>query len=307
MFKKKTLLGVLLLLSAAFIWGVAFIPTRFIGEAGLSPFLELFIRNACPFIIFGTIFHKKIRLASKSTIKNSMLVGSILFVAILLSIYGIRMIEFGSTGILLISIDVILVPLFFVLFKKKFISPVLLIASFLSLSSSLMLAWGNLSNPFNLGVLLCLLASFGYSAYIIMCSKVLDGDTHPIALQFYQSLTFMLWCIPFVLIIDLPNFSTIDWTSTRLISSLLYIGLLAGTIGYQLYFFGQRISSPTVTALILSADIIFAIIADILLFDIQLNIWQVTAYTLIVLSVFSIPFQEKSSFKFSFFKSNQGN
>ncbi len=286
-------LGIIFLLMSAFIWGVAFIPTRYNGGAGISPYLELLIRNSVPFIIIGVVWLKHIIKTPIDTIKKSILAGSILFITITCNIYGIRMVEFGSTGSLLDSLSVILVPLYFVIFKKEKLSPILLLAAVLSFTGTSVLTIGLPDTPFNWGTVLCLLTSFGYAFYIIFCSKILSDDLHPITLHFFQSLTFILWSIPFVMVIDLPTISQIDWSDTRLLQSLAFIALCAGTIAYPLYFYGQKVTSPVMTSVLLSSSEIFAMLADFSINRIHLTTIQMIGYACITVAIFVAPLQNK--------------
>lgn len=285
---------------------MAFIPTRYLGQQGISPFFELLFRYTFPVVIFGIIYRKQILSTPKTIIKKCIQTGMVLCTALIFSIYGIRLTEYGSIGVLLLSLNVVFVPLYFIFVKKQRISPILLISAFLSFGGSAILTVPTINNPFNSGALLCLFASIGYSAYIILCSKTLNTDISPIVLQFYQSLVFIIVCIPIVIIFDLPTINQINWANSLLYGAILFIGLGAGTIGYQLFFHGQRLSSPTTTALILSSQIMFSIFADFIIFNIELNSLQKFAYGLIFVAVFSVPFQDRWALKFPIRKSDKG-
>ena len=289
---SKSLLGISLLLGASFIWGVAYIPTRYLGEQNVSPFLELLIRYTIPFVIFGSIYFKKIVKTPLHIIKNCVLTGIVLFLAIVTSIYGIRMVQFGSMGLLLLSLQVIFVPIYFTIFKKQKLSLILSIAIILSFTGTIILT-GATNTSLNLGALLCFLASLGYTLYIILCSKILTTDVEPTILQFYQSATFIVLCLPIVLW-NSSSLQMINWSNPNLYYAFLFIGVCAGTLGYQFFFYGQKMASPITTSLILSTQIVFSAIADVLIFQIQLTNTQLLAYTCITIAVFLVPFQKKA-------------
>lgn len=54
-------------------------------------------------------------------------------------------------------------------------------------------------------------------------------------------------------------------------------------------------SHPIVTTLILSSQIIFSMIADLILFKIELSIIQIIAYLCIITAVFIAPLQIKKT------------
>ncbi len=280
------MMGTIFLLSASFIWGIAYIPTRYLGSQNVSVFLELLVRYSFPLIIFGIYSFKDIKNIEINNIKKSLLVGLILFLALTLSIYGIRKIQYGSMGLLLISLNVIIVPLYFIVAKKKHISIILLISSLMSMLGIILLTTNNFKLSIDIGVLLCFLASICYSAYIILCSKILnDSRIKPAVLQFLQSLVFVIICSVLVLS-DIKSLKSIDFTNINLYISFIFIGLFAGTIGYYLYFYGQKKSEPTIVALILASQTIFSAISEVIIFQIRPTIIQILSYTIIMLSIF---------------------
>ena len=291
---SKSLLGTFLLLGASFIWGIAYIPTRYLGANNVSVFLELLIRYSFPFVIFGIIYFQKIFKTPFNVIKNCLITGSVLFFAIICSIYGLRMVQYGSIGLLVLSLNVIFVPLYFVIHYKQKLSKNLIIGIVLSFTGTIILTIGTSKTPLNIGVVICLFAGIGYTAYIILCSKILPTDLNPGIVQFYQSIPFMILCIPIVLFQSTAS-TAINWSNPTLIQAILFIGLGAGTIGYQLFFYGQRLSHPIVTALILASQTIFSTIADVLLFKIELSIIQILAYICIIAAVFIAPLETKKA------------
>ena len=291
---SKSLLGTFLLLGASFIWGIAYIPTRYLGANNVSVFLELLIRYSFPFVIFGIIYFQKVFKTPFNIIKNCLITGSVLFFAIICSIYGLRMVQYGSIGLLVLSLNVIFVPLYFVIHYKQKLSKNLITGIILSFTGTIILTIGSANTPLNIGVVLCLFAGIGYTAYIILCSKILPTDLNPGIVQFYQSVPFIILCVPIVLFQSTSS-TAINWSNPTLIQAVLFIGLGAGTIGYQLFFYGQRLSHPIVTTLVLASQTIFSTIADLLLFKIELSIIQIVAYICIIMAVFIAPLETKKA------------
>ena len=286
-------LGVVLLLLASFIWGIAYIPTRYLGQEGVSVFFELLVRYTFPVIIFGVFSNSKIAKVSKEEVKKCMITGLVLFLALVFSVYGIRKIEYGSMGLLLISLNLIFVPLYFVIIKKSKISKILLTASVMAMFGIFLLTVNDKTSSLNIGSLLCFLASLAYSAYIILCSSVLSKDTHPITLHFYQSLTFVILCLPLVLL-NYESILNINWDNKILYLAFSFIGMIAGTLAYQLFFYGQKLSNQITTVLVLSSQTIFSSLSDILIFKITLTHTQIAAYAMIIIAIFMVAFKKES-------------
>ncbi len=312
---RKAVIAIISLLVASLIWSVAFIPTRYNGDIGIGTFVEILFRYTIPLIIFGIIAFKKIKDTSKTVIRNSIITSICLFVALSCSIYGVRAVTYGSIGILLISLSVILVPIVSMLIYKKRVPLILFLSATVSLTAIIILAneqgalfvssvdpsdiTGVLTSTVssvntitpNIGILICVIASFGYTAYILLSNRMMKNDTPPEVLLFFQSLTFVVLSIPLVLFLERESLMAIDisvWTDLKTWLSLGYIGLFAGTIAYYLYFFGHKYSAPTTVAVILSSQKIFAVIADIVIIEITLNRSQIIAYLMIIIATFTV-------------------
>lgn len=313
---RKAVTAIAALLVASLIWGVAFIPTRYNGEIGIGVFFEILFRYTVPLIIFGVIAFKKIKVTSKTVIRNSVITSVCLFLALSCSIYGVRAVTYGSIGILLISLSVILVPIASMLIYKKRVPLILFLSATVSLTAIIVLTReqgallissvepaditgavaSTVSNAThtitpNIGILICVIASFGYTAYILLSNRMMKNDTPPEVLLFFQSLTFVVLSIPLVLILERDSLMAIDisvWTNPKTWLSLGYIGLCAGTIAYYLYFFGHKYSAPTTVAVILSSQKIFATIADIVIVKITLNTSQIVAYLMIIVATLTV-------------------
>lgn len=286
--KNQSLIGIGSLIIASFIWGIAYIPTRYLGNNHFGVFFEVLIRYSIPALLFGILYFKQLKNASFSKLKKCFIAGIILFLSLILSIQGIRTIQYGSIGLLLISLNIIFVPVFnSIIFKHK-IPKIIVICIIMSLGGTALLTWGTPSVPPNIGTLLCFLASIGYSFYIIFCSHILETNTSAGVLQFCQSIIFVILSIPLFIIVDYPTihtFSLAIWSKPTLWAVIAFIGLCAGTIGYQLYFYGQKHTSPEITALILSCQNIFAGLADYFIFKINMTLAQKISYCLIFLSI----------------------
>ena len=313
---RQAVTATIALLVASLIWGVAFIPTRYNGELGIGVFFEILFRYTVPLIIFGIIAFKKIKDTSKVVIRNSIITSVCLFLALSCSIYGVRAVTYGSIGILLISLSVILVPIASILIYKKRVPLILFLSATVSLTAIIILTReqgallistveqsdikGVISPIVNsatntitpqIGIFICVIASFGYTAYILLTNRMMKNDTPPDVLLFFQSLTFVVLSLPLVLIVERESLMAIDisvWTDLRTWLSLGYIGLFAGTIAYYLYFFGHKYSAPTTVAVILASQKIFATIADIVIVKITLNTSQIIAYLMIIVATFTV-------------------
>lgn len=292
--------GSVLLLCASFIWGVAFVSTRYLGSQGFGVFFEILIRYFTPFLIFGLFYFKEIIKTPFRTIKVAILTGLILFITIILSIYGIRMVAKGSMGLLFLSLYVIFVPITTLLLKKENLSPMLISAACISFLGTILLRMEQAPGETNIGIMLCFLASIGYTVYIILCSKVLGNEVSAPILQFFQSVIFLSLTIPIFFLLEFPKMPPIDFTNYKLLSAILYKGIFSGTLAYLCYFNGQKLVSPTRTAVILAMQSVFGALADYTIFRINLSFISILGYILIISATFmvSININKKTNIKF---------
>lgn len=279
-------IGLLSLLGASFIWGVAYIPTRHLGQNNVSVFFEILVRYTIPSIVILLLFFKDIISSSPQLIWKSILLGIVLFISLSLSIFGIQQMSYGSLGLILISLHIILVPIASFLFFRRKISFILAISIAISIIGTVILYSEGLIFSINKASLLCILASIGYTIYILLASKILNSSHSFSVIQFYQSITIIIFCIPFLFFHDPQILKKIPlfFTDKTILISLGFIGIFAGTIGYWLYFFGQKHIDPVFVPIVLSLQSIFAAILDLILFKIHLSTLQLVSYFLLLIS-----------------------
>ena len=284
---QTKLTSIFALLCSSLILAVAFIPTRYLGIQGVGVFSEIFIRYLTPTVLLIIFFQKHIYTISYRSIIQSMITGSLLWIALIFAIYGIRTIEYGSMGLLLVTLYVLLVPLATtVLYKKKPSLRLIICAFFCFAGLSLLIIGEPLGKP-NIGTLLCFLASIFYASYLIFSNNILETHTSPFALHFYQSISLVLLSIPGMLFIEESSLIKSIQQSSEvfyLLVSLAFIGFFVGFITYQCLFYGQRHLSPTLVVIILSTKNVFGALLDITIFHIPITKTQYIAYSVVILA-----------------------
>lgn len=284
-YRKVT--SVLALLCSSFILAVTFIPTRYLGTQGVGVFSEIFIRYLVPSLLLLCFFNKELKGISRRIRINAMLTGVFLWLALIFAIYGIRTIEYGSMGLLLVTLYVLIVPFLSAILDKKLPSPLLMICAFLCFGGLSLLIIGKPLGTPNIGTLLCFIASIFYALYLLFSSKILDTKLSAYALHFYQSITLVTLCIPGMLFIE--EYSLIEniqrtQDMTRLLGSLAYIGIFVGFITYQCLFYGQQYLSPTLVVIILSTKNVFGALLDIIVFHVSMTPTQYLAYSVVIIA-----------------------
>ena len=273
-----------ILLFSAFIWAVAFIPTRYLGTIGVSVFTEILVRYATPFFYFLFFFPAVWKIRSISALQ-SFCNGCILWAALACAIYGVRKIEYGSLGILLMTSYVLLVPLTTAIINKKIPSIKLLLCSIFTLLAIGALVVGKPLGTPNLGTFLCIFSSFLFTVYLIFSSHILKQGISTYSLHFYQSLGCIIPSLPLVFLIqpELTLNAFILHNTPALWLSLAFSGFLSGLVAYQGLFYAQKILPNIIVAIILAMKNVFSAVCDIVIFHAPFTLLHCIAYAVVII------------------------
>ena len=269
MSKKKQMEHSLLLLLAAFIWGLAFVsqskgmdymhPLTFNGVRALIGafvlFLYLNIRNR-----LGGKPDKRIDV--KKTIKAGILCGLALTAASTLQQFGIQYTTVGKAGFIT-TLYIIFVPIAGIFFRRK-VSPVVWTGAGIAAVGMYLLCMTE-SLRLGLGDILIFVCAILFSAHILL-EDHFSPDTDGVMISCIQFTVCGIICTTGALIWGSPTFGQI----IDGIGSLAYAGVLSCGVAYTLQIVGQEGVNPTVAALLLSLESVFATIAGWICFKIGL-------------------------------------
>lgn len=251
----------LLLLLAAAIWGSGFVAQS-LGMKDLGPFGftgARFLVGSASLVPLCLYFYKKGKFAGL-TIKDILIaglpVGCLLFIAISFQQVGLKFTTAGNAGFIT-SLYVILVPILGIFIKKKtnlnvwvgcFIAIIGLF--FVSVSSD---------SKVNYGDMLQLIGALFWAAHILTIDHF-SRKISPILLSFFQFLVCGIIGIIVACSIETITFSNImiSW------KPILYSGIMSVGIAYTLQVVAQEKTHPSVAAIILSLEAVFAVIFGVL-------------------------------------------
>lgn len=276
--KKKQLAKMALFLTAL-IWGSSFIIVKDTVNA-VPPNLLLTIRFFIAFVILSTLYHKKYKLISKQYIKNGAWLGFILFISFLTQTIGISHTTPGKNAFLT-TIYCVLVP--FIAWGINRIKPDIYntLAALLcfigiglvSLTQSLTISIGDLWT---------LTCGFFFALHMVYIDK-LTKEHDVILLTIVQfGFTAFFSLLSTLLFEEIPTFSTIPVES---LIGLLYLGCFCTAIGLLLQNIGQKYTSPSSSAIILTLESVFGVIFSVLLYGDTLTPRLLTGFLLIFTSV----------------------
>lgn len=266
MAKKMRILGPIMLVSAAMIWGLSFVAQKQ-GMEYVEGFTFNGIRSLLgaivliPFILIRAVKNpvklspaeKKQR--RKDNSKGIMIVGLMLCIGSNLQQFAFNYIEPGRVGFIT-ALYMLIVPLIsFIVYKKK--QPVTTwIGVILGVVGLYMICMGG-STSFSLGKgdILALLCSFAFALHIIVIDKF-AAKIDCVVLscgQFF--VTGVISCI-LMFVFESPNIQSIMQAAVP----ILYAGIMSCGCAFTFQVIGQKYTEPTISSMLLCLESVFSVI-----------------------------------------------
>ncbi len=266
--KTKNLQGSLILITAAFIWGLAFV-----AQSGAADFVPPFIFNALRSFIGAValyIFYLLTNIKAKLPffpkekkdkgiyLKAGIICGIMLAISVNFQQFGIAFYPKGvpneARSGFLTALYVILVPIFSVFIAKK-IKPSVWIGVVIAVIGIYMLCFSGGIGGIYLADGLVFLCAISFALHIISVDKFVC-ITGGVKLSIMQ---FMV-CGSISLILSII-FETSEISLQNIIlaaSQILYLGVMSSGVAYTLQIIGQKYAEPTVASISMSLESVFA-------------------------------------------------
>lgn len=268
MAKKMKILGPILLVLAAMIWGLSFVAQK----QGME-YVEGFTFNGIRSILGGlvllpVIFFRSKKSSSeektssasnktgtKETVKGIIIVGIMLCLGSNLQQFAFNYIEPGKVGFIT-ALYMLLVPLIsFFLYKKK--QPLTTwVGVILGVAGLYMICMGG-SASFSIGKgeLLALLCSVAFALHIIVIDKF-AAKIDCIVLSCGQfMITGIISCI-LMFIFEKPNMNNIMQAAIP----ILYAGIMSCGGAFTFQIIGQKYTEPTIASMLLCLESVFSVV-----------------------------------------------
>lgn len=228
-----------------------------LGLEVLEAYNVVALRCLVAFIIAGLIFYKKILKTSIKTITYAAIQGGLLFIVFALSLFGLELTSASNAGFIL-SLTVVLVPIFTSLIERSLPSRAVMIAIICTLIGISILTIKE-SLSFNTGDIYMAIAAISYAIYLILNSKF-TKQVESISYGVYQLGFAALIAVILCLIFEVPTLpkTSIGWIA------ILGLGIICTAFCFVAQSVVQQYTSPTHTGLIFSLEPIFASIFAIL-------------------------------------------
>jgi len=289
----------LFLLTTAFIWGVAFVAQKE-AMSYIGPFtftgVRMLIGGAVliPVIIF---LRKKNLIATEDeqhikgithdpSFIGGFFCGVALFFAIIFQQIGIVYTTAGKAGFIT-ALYIIIVPILGIFMKKR-VSKIIWLCVILAVAGLYLLCMeGDLT--MNKGDLIVLVSAFGYAVHILTVDRFTSqGD--PVKISCIQFFVCGALCIP-TMLTEAPSLSALfaAWLP------ILYASVISCGIAYTLQVVAQRDTTPTITAILLSFESVFAVLMGFLLLSERLSLKQLLGCVLMFAAIIMAQAPEKSN------------
>lgn len=284
----KRLRGSLLLLTAAIIWG-----TAFVAQSEGMRYVEPFTYNAIRTLIGGFVLipvilifrsgHKKSADAPSAankiaTLRGGICCGIALFIASSLQQCGIALTTAGKAGFIT-ALYVVIVPLLSVFLHQKPPKAIWLCVAGAVAGFWLLCVRGGFT--VNRGDLLVLGCALCFAVHIMVvdhfCAQQADG-TVMACIQFFTAGILMT---AVMLGFEHPDLHSIFAAK----GTILYAGIMSCGVAYTFQILGQRETPPTLATLLMSLESVFAALSGWLLLHEHLSAAEFTGCGLVLISV----------------------
>jgi len=271
----------LLLLLAAMIWGFAFVAQR-AGMEHIGPFLF----NAFRFLIGGVIllpfiyFQKSNKVSFKDFTKNckgGLFAGLLLFGGASMQQIGIVNTTAGKAGFIT-GLYVVLVPIFGLMFKRKTPINVWVGAIFAVVGLYFLTVTDNFT--ILIGDIFVLVSAIIWAFHVLIIAKYAPTG-NAIIISVFQFILCGFLSLVFAMVFEeIVLLNILEATIP-----ILYGGLLSVAVAFTLQVIAQKHAHPSLAAIILSLESVFAVFGGWLLLDEIMNFKSITGCFLMLIGM----------------------
>ena len=260
--QNNNIKGILILLTAAFVWGVAF-TAQSAGSEHLSAFSYTAIRYALGVIpLIPIAYFSELRKGSSKTVKRSILsgilCGSIMFIAITFQQYGIQLARNSGKAGFITCLYILIVPLFG-LFLKRFPSINVWVGVGMAVFGMYLLTVKE-NSAVEIGDVLVMFSAVFWAIHILTVDRF-ASEIYSVTFSAVQFATVSAVSAILMILFDNVTLEAIRFAWLP----ILYGGLGSVAIGYTLQTIGQKYASPVPASLALSMESVFAALAGAVL------------------------------------------
>lgn len=254
---SKQIKADLLLLTITIIWGASFTLMKNVLQH-IPAFAYLSLRFIIATVVLAAIFYKKFRLMNSRALIYGGIIGLMLFGGMALQVRGLYYTT-ASNSAFITGLNVVMVPVVSAVFLRKRPGLSSIMGVILAFIGLFFLS-GGVNFSFNIGDFLTFLSAICFTLQIIFIDKF-TSDQDPALLAIIQ--------IGFAAILYTAIWLFVDFKPVVFDGTVVMTLAVTGVLGTALAFAGQnivqRFTSPTHTALVLTAEPLFGAVFAMLI------------------------------------------
>jgi len=281
----------LLLLLVALIWGLAFVAQKDAMQH-IGPLTFIAARFAISALVVLPLAFREHRKASTPTekfeaghIPDFLLLCTVFAGGVILQQAGIVRTSITNAGFLT-GLYVLFVPIVCAVIYRQTLSRVVFPAALLSVAGVWLLSGGMESLRLNLGDVLVIGCAICFGFQVAVVSRVVGKIKAPLRICFIQYTAVGLVALAGALAYETPGFADM----APALPAILYAGLLSGGVAYTLQVVAQQYTPASDSAVILSAESLFAAVGGAVLAQDRLSPAGFAGCGLIVSAIMLVEF-----------------
>lgn len=247
--KNKQLIGSLMLLLAALLWGLSYSVQTLCD--GLGTFTICFFKCVGGFVLLAIALIKQDRFNSK-TIIGGILIGLVACAGLLLQQKGLEL-SSAANASFITALYIVFTPILSLLIGKK-VKPKMFLAIFVSLIGMYLLCI-NGELVIKIGDLILIAGAIMFALQIILIDKFIN-DVDAIAFTSVQQIAGSVFTGIIMLVMEKPNINTIASN----LSLIIYLSFFAGAMAQFIQNRFQRDVNPSLSSILMSFESVFGAI-----------------------------------------------
>lgn len=246
----------------------------------MSPLSVLAVRFISAFLILALIFIKKLFSCDKRSLRGGVILGVLYTVCMIFEMYGLRLIDSGTSS-LIENMAIVLVPLYVAVLTKSLPKKKTMLCAALSVIGVgfLSLAQGGVSTG-GLDILLTVLAAVTYAACILATERV-SQNADPVTIGIIQ--LGVMGVLSLLIALPVGGFSLPQSAGQWGLMALLV--MLCSCFGFAFQPMGQKYLSAETAAIITVVNPLTASILGIVAAGETVNTPKIIGYVLILFSL----------------------
>lgn len=266
-YRKRPLLGIIVLLSATVIWGLAYVvqsdAMRYLGVltytglrilAGAVALIPIAVLSWRSEYNQKTVSAERRRKTLGITLRGGLICGVFMCAAVVFQQYGIANSSAGKAGFLT-ALYIVLVPVVGLLFGRR-ITWTTAFCVLIAVVGSWFLCVKEQILSISFGDWMLIGDAVLFAFQILFIDRYLSFGANPVCMTCIEFWTAGLILLPLMFLFETPSWEGIlpAW------KTILYAGLASGAVGFTLQMIGQRELEPAGASLLMSLESVFAVL-----------------------------------------------